>query len=229
MTYKLLKKTHLITGLKYLCITKRDDYDIYKGSGVYWRNHLKKYGSDIETELLYETDSLEDLERISLDYSALWDIVESDEWANLIPESGYHIADPERHRAGWLGWYESLSDEERETRNRNISKKVSQRLEKISDTLPQILSERRKALPLEKREARKKKIQAVYKSGKHDCLFERYSKERVGSGNPAAKEIEIDGVRYGSVQEASRATGIPAWKLYRLRKTKEDYNENNQD
>lgn len=95
-------------------------------------------------------------------------------------------------------------------------------------TIPyEILSERNRAARLntsiESKERRKKKIQEVYKTGKHDALHERYSKERMGAGNPAAKSIEVDGVLYGSVQEASRQTGIPSYKLYKMRKN----NENN--
>lgn len=33
-TYKLMIKTHNVTGKKYLCITRRDDYISYKGSGL---------------------------------------------------------------------------------------------------------------------------------------------------------------------------------------------------
>ena len=33
VTYKLMIKQHNITGLKYLCITKKDDYVKYTGSG----------------------------------------------------------------------------------------------------------------------------------------------------------------------------------------------------
>jgi len=73
----------------------------------------------------------------------------------------------------------------------------------------------------EVKQIRKEKIQAVYKSGKHDALYKRFKLERIGSGNPNAKSIEVDGVIYGSVQEASRVTGIPSYKLYKKRREDE--------
>lgn len=225
MKYKLMIKTHNYTKLKYLCITHREDYDVYEGSGYYWKKHLSKHGKDISTEVIFETDDIDELRNIGLQYSAKFDVVESDEWANLIPESGYHVSDPDRQRSGWLGWYSSLTEEEKCKRNENISKNVSARLEIIKEDLSKILSERRKSLSSAKKLARKHKIQASYATGKHDHLFKRYSIERMGSGNPAAKQIEINGILYGSVQEASRQTGLPAHKLYKIRKQQVDKNK----
>lgn len=218
MTYKLMIKTHNDTGLKYLCVTSKDDCELYKGSGVYWKNHIKAHGDNISTEVILETDDADELTQIGLKYSSVYDVVESSEWANLIPESGYHVLDPEKQRNGWHGWYNSLTEDERLARNENISKKVKERLCLISDELPDIIRERRLNLSTEKKELRKKRIQETYSTGKHDHIFERYSKERMGANNPAAKSIVVDGVTYGSVQEASRETGIPSHTLYRIRK-----------
>ncbi len=215
--YKLMIKIHKKTGLKYLCITHRENFEVYSGSGVYWKNHLKKYGNDFTTEVLFDTDSLEELKSKGLEISSLYDVVESNEWANLIPESGYHIySDDRAFHYGWFGWYNTLSESDKIKRNKNISKKVTERLSNITpNVLSEILSNRRKNLSEEAKDRRKRKIQEVYKSGKHNKLFERYSKERTGKGNPASKSIEVNGVLYGSIQEASRKTGIPAHKLYR--------------
>lgn len=61
----------------------------YMGSGVLWIKHLKKYGtSDIHTEILFETTSKDELREMGLYYSNLWNVVESDEFANLREESG---------------------------------------------------------------------------------------------------------------------------------------------
>ena len=184
MKYKLMIKTHNVTKLKYLCVTSKENYEMYKGSGYYWKRHLEIHGKDILTELLFETDNLEELTKRAIEYSSEFDVVESDEWANLIPESGYHVTEPEKQRNGWFGWYSSLSCEEKEKRNKNISKKVKERLLKIKDELPSILSERRKKLSTEKKEQRKKKIQEIYATGKHDDYFKRLSEERKGAGNP---------------------------------------------
>jgi hypothetical protein len=87
MTIYLYKKTHKVTGLKYLGKTIHDPYK-YEGSGTYWRRHCDKHGYDVDTEILFETDSKEELKNKGLYYSELWNVVESEEWANLKPESG---------------------------------------------------------------------------------------------------------------------------------------------
>ena len=85
--YYLMIKTHKITGLRYLCKTTQDPYK-YRGSGVYWKRHLKIHGSDHNTEILKECQSHDELKEWGLYYSSLWNIVESDEWANLRAEEG---------------------------------------------------------------------------------------------------------------------------------------------
>ena len=86
-TIYLYLKTHNQTGLKYLGKTERNPFK-YKGSGVYWRRHLKKYGSDVTTEVLFQTEDPEELQRIGIEYSSKWDVVNSNEFANLIEENG---------------------------------------------------------------------------------------------------------------------------------------------
>ena len=62
-------KTHNKTGLKYLCkCTNRDPYK-YKGSGVYWKRHLKEHGRDITTEVIFQTEDLDEFNSICLRYS----------------------------------------------------------------------------------------------------------------------------------------------------------------
>ena len=87
MSIYLYLKTHNKTGLKYLGKTEQDPYK-YKGSGRVWQDHLKKHGYDVTTKILYETDSLDDFINVALDYSNKWNIVESKEFANLVPEAG---------------------------------------------------------------------------------------------------------------------------------------------
>lgn len=89
-THKLMIKTHNSTGLKYLCYTRSDGekYANYKGSGKKWKQHLKKYGDDISTELLYESESFDDFKKIAIEKSLEFNIVESEDWANLKIEEG---------------------------------------------------------------------------------------------------------------------------------------------
>jgi hypothetical protein len=88
MTIYLYKKTHKVTGLKYLGTTNSKNPYRYKGSGTYWRHHCDKHGYDIDTEILFETDSKEELKSKGIYYSELWNVVDSKEWANLKPEEG---------------------------------------------------------------------------------------------------------------------------------------------
>jgi hypothetical protein len=86
--YTLMIKTHNITGLKYLCKCSRKNYLSYKGSGKYWKRHLKKHGNDISTEVLFQTNDLEEFKKICCEMSLTLNVVESDDWANLIDETG---------------------------------------------------------------------------------------------------------------------------------------------
>lgn len=89
MGYYLMVKTAIPTGLRYLC--KCADYknpNTYRGSGVYWRRHLIKNNCTWTTEILGHFDTNEQLAKEGLRYSNLWNVVESKEWANYIPEIG---------------------------------------------------------------------------------------------------------------------------------------------
>jgi len=86
-TIYLYLKTHNQTGLKYLGKTEKDPFK-YKGSGIHWLRHIKKHGNDVTTEILFETNDIEEFKRVGIEYSEKLNIVESDEFANMIPESG---------------------------------------------------------------------------------------------------------------------------------------------
>lgn len=85
--YTLYVKTHLKTGLKYLGKTEKNPF-VYKGSGKYWKRHIEKYGNDVWTNVVLQTEVKEEMIEYGLYFSNLWNIVESDEWANLKPEAG---------------------------------------------------------------------------------------------------------------------------------------------
>lgn len=87
MTIYLYKKTHNKTGLQYLGKTTQDPFT-YKGSGIVWKQHLKKHGLDITTEILKECETREEVALWGEYYSQLWNVVESKEWANLTEERG---------------------------------------------------------------------------------------------------------------------------------------------
>ncbi len=81
-------KTHNKTGLKYFGKTIKDPF-IYKGSGAYWKNHIKKHGYDVTTEVIAEFyDDTKELVDFAINFSLTHNIVHSKEWANMILENG---------------------------------------------------------------------------------------------------------------------------------------------
>ncbi len=88
MKYKLMIKTHQITGLKYLCVTTRNNYHEYSGSGKAWKDHLIKNGRKWNTELIFESDDIIEFSRMCLEKSLEYNIVGSTDWANIILEHG---------------------------------------------------------------------------------------------------------------------------------------------
>jgi hypothetical protein len=85
--FYLYKKTHTITGLKYLGYTKKDPHK-YMGSGVRWTKHIGKHGNHVATEILCECDTKSEVKDKGRYYSILWNVAESDDWANLKMEEG---------------------------------------------------------------------------------------------------------------------------------------------
>ena len=79
-------KTHNKTGLKYFGKTIRDPYK-YKGSGTRWLYHLKKHGNDVITEIYGSYTNVIEAKQAAKEFSIRHNIVESDEWANIIPEN----------------------------------------------------------------------------------------------------------------------------------------------
>lgn len=80
-------KQHNKTGLKYFGKTCRDPLT-YNGSGKRWINHLKVHGRDITTLWYQEFSNKDELVRYATEFSKQNNIVESTQWANLIPENG---------------------------------------------------------------------------------------------------------------------------------------------
>jgi hypothetical protein len=125
-------------GLKYLGKTIKDPFT-YIGSGKIWQRHLKKHNltiNDITTEIIFETYDLDELARKGLEYSKLFNVVESDDWANLRDETGdggdtskfidytnpiFHKSDRSKHLNEWIS---DVSDEERQRVYRERSSKI---------------------------------------------------------------------------------------------------------
>ena len=83
----LYVKQHSITKLKYVGKTIKKDPYAYKGSGTHWQHHIKKHGRQyVETIELCEFEDQEKATNFALKFSSDNNIVESNEWANKIPE-----------------------------------------------------------------------------------------------------------------------------------------------
>jgi hypothetical protein len=87
----LLLKVHNKTGLKYLCkrITKYEaTCYTYKGSGKRWKNHVAFHGYDVSTTILGKFSNSQDFNKAANFYNKLWNVGNSKDFANLIPEQG---------------------------------------------------------------------------------------------------------------------------------------------
>lgn len=78
-------------GLFYLGKTEKENHDKYTGSGTRWLNHLRAHKikpKDIKTWILHETTNAHDLKIMGIYYSKLFNVIENDNWANLMNEEG---------------------------------------------------------------------------------------------------------------------------------------------
>lgn len=91
-TQKLYHHTHNVTGKKYLGQTTRD-LSVYKGSSLAWLEHLKEYGDDYTTEVLFESDNIEEFQEVCRQYSKKFDVVKNPEYFNLVEEYGGRLGD----------------------------------------------------------------------------------------------------------------------------------------
>ena len=135
--YYLYIKTSPL-GLRYLGKTIKDP-NTYLGSGKIWKRHIKKHNftvDDIETEIVFETNNVDELIKKGIELSNLYNIVESKEWANLREEAGdggdtskfidfsnpsFHNPNRSKHLNIWLN---EVTEEERKKILRDRISKV---------------------------------------------------------------------------------------------------------
>ena len=99
----LYLKTHNITGLKYLGKTINDPYS-YSGSGTDWIPHLKEHGDDVDTVVLFQTEDKVEFRKVATRYSEELNIVESEEFANRMPEQGQGGVNAASWKKGNIPW-----------------------------------------------------------------------------------------------------------------------------
>jgi len=123
-------------GLKYLGFTTQNPY-LYRGSGKYWKSHLnfhKIKSSEIATTILFQTYSVNRLKKKGLYYSSLWNVKDSKEFANLIPENGqssvlgHKWSDERKKKFSMYKTGSKMSDETKiKIRNSRLGKKLSKK------------------------------------------------------------------------------------------------------
>jgi len=88
-TYLYIKQ-HSNTGLKYFGKSTRSEKGMlkYNGSGLHWKRHIKKHGSQVVTIWYYLFENEKECSEFALFFSEILDIVNSPDWANLIVENG---------------------------------------------------------------------------------------------------------------------------------------------
>lgn len=121
----LLVMQHNVTGLKYFCKTSvLDRVNWYKGSGTRWTNHLNVHGRDVSVGVMgLYTDKQKCLEA-ALKFSTDNNIANSDEWANLVDETGMMGASMKGERNPFYG--KTHTDEVKESmRLKKIGKSVN--------------------------------------------------------------------------------------------------------
>jgi hypothetical protein len=131
--YKLYVKTHTITGLKYLGKTANKTPHTYTGSGKYWKSHLKKHGYDVSTIVIRECQSNEEVREWGTYYSTLWNVVESNEWANLKPETGDGV-DSVSAKKHAERYYSTITDDQKRLRSKNCSNGQLKRFKNSPET-----------------------------------------------------------------------------------------------
>lgn len=78
-------------GLRYFGKTVKADPVAYKGSGVEWRQHLKKYAASHTTDWKRLFKKSEVCKRFAIKFSIDNDIIASKLWANLCIENGVDV------------------------------------------------------------------------------------------------------------------------------------------
>jgi hypothetical protein len=133
-------KQHAITGKLYFGKTAKDP-ETYLGSGTYWRKHIKKHGTEhvitVWYCLFYDTTTISEF---ALSFSAMHNIVESTDWANLRPENGL-----DGNLPGNVPWNVGLEAHNKGTTSPNKGRTLSVRSQEHKDKISASLTGKTKS------------------------------------------------------------------------------------
>jgi hypothetical protein len=71
----------------YLGMTTQNP-ESYRGSGLYWTRHLREHGNLVDTIVIAECQTMEEIKELGMFYSMEFQVVESEIFANLVIEQG---------------------------------------------------------------------------------------------------------------------------------------------
>ena len=231
-TYLYLKESPL--GLKYLGKTEQDPFR-YTGSGKYWKRHLVSHGftlKDIKTTILFKTTDKEELKNKGIYYSELYNVVRSENWANLKPEVG--------DGGGGLKSRETVLKTSRTMKKRGLTwseEDVKKRNEKLKgrkmppcrEDTKKTLSEmfRGKVRGIRTEESYKKAVQTKKDRSYTPSEATRLKIKNTLTGRKRPKEVIdklgkkvlVDNVLYSSMSEAERLLSKSRYMIIKQHKT----------
>jgi hypothetical protein len=199
--------------LKYYGKSKTENIEAYKGSGIRWLHHLKKHNANAihvwNSEWFYDDSIIE----VAMKFSFENNIVESDEWANLVIENGID--------GGYLG--EKANQKMSKTRSDPVWKETigKKTIEKILKT---------RADPLWKETVGKETNQKMSKTRSDPVWKETIGKKTIEErlktiSDPAWKET----VGKKTYEKISKTRADPAWQETVGKKTYEKMSKTKSD
>lgn len=214
-----------LAGIKYFGKTSKENIEYYSGSGKIWKDRIKKYGKE-NIKTLWVSDWFYDpylIQEFALLLSKNNQIVESDSWANYIPENGLdglvlgHKWTEEQRMAKSL----STRGENNPFYNKTHSVKTREKMSIDRTGIPKSDKFRENMLGRTQTEESNKK-RSISLLGKTKGIKKGPQSEEHRAKNSAAnkghrayngKPTTINDITYESIQKAANAHNLTKYKL----------------